>query len=137
MTNEKFKAYIAKLPIKKGKLSQWESEIFELREVGGTLLQIVEYLKTEGVNTDTSEVHRFLNGKKRLKRLGKTGTPSSTTKIETRKQTDKTVPEAPTAPETPSPASSDESKGEVRRERPGELPKFDFQEFNKKKPINW
>ena len=142
--NEKLKAFIAKLQSKrKGKLAQWESEIFELREVvGATLKEIVEFLQTEGITTDTSEVHRFLHSKRRLQRLDKAtnstiahGETSVSPPLppvaqdslkrdkskkapRTKQRSDKVV-DAQTPGETPNSVRGNTLEGDEKKERPG------------------
>src|SRR5450631_3986919 len=109
--DEEAKEFIEKMsPRKKGKLDQWESAIFDILEADATMLQIVEFLKTKGVTAHRSEVYRFVHGKKRLERLGKTGTAPSTKTVEVANQSNKAIPEVTTAQSTPRPVSSEEPK---------------------------
>ena len=161
--DEELKAYIDKLPIKKGKLAPWEYAMFELRKVGATLQQIVDFLNTKGVTAHLSEVQRFMNRKKRGQRFA-TGTAPRTRKIENRDQTDNAIPEA-IAQSKPRPVSSEKPKSVKNNEvlkqsakpekadeanppsvagnqestaKPKGLPKFTWNiEEERKKPILW
>ena len=153
------------MPIKKGKLTQWESEIFELRNVGGTLAQIVDYLKTEGVTANTSEVHKFLHRKRNEELSGKAAVTRRTKRVESDDQSNEVTRAVPSGASEPEPVSSEKPKAgedneDVKRlgktekadeasptpvagneeptAKPKGLPKFTWNlEEERKKPILW
>ncbi|MBB3221665.1 hypothetical protein [Pseudoduganella umbonata] len=53
--------FLARQPVRPGKLGEWQAEIIELRQTGASLMTICRFLAEQGVTAKSGEVHRFLH----------------------------------------------------------------------------
>jgi hypothetical protein len=123
------KTYLAQLEkVKgKGKLGQWEAEIFQLFHAKASYQEIVEFLKLNGVKAVKIEVYRFIHCKKRRHLVNaNAATDESLKDVEIIVKSSKEV--TMTAPSKLHDVQSLESPG---------MPKFNWRDNRKKDKPKW
>jgi hypothetical protein len=70
--------FLARHPVRKGKLVPWQDDIIALRSAGATYRSICVYLTEHGVTVRPEEVQRFLHRCGRLRQPGPQKNPAPT-----------------------------------------------------------